>query len=547
MPDVVKDRYTAAVGVRHRRHHRARRRAAAGDPHRRRRPASSARRSCCASRGPRWPRCGSARRPARRCGDLLREGAGHAAQPGPHAGASWRMAANAPMLIKATMVDGKPEVGILPTGQVTGVIDELPTVAELLARIEAEAEATLKRLRDDVGDVAPDGPRPWIDWRRGGVPGRGPGLARASTWPSGSAGARRRARVGRHPRGLRPAPRRGSGGSSPTGGRSCRGPRSTAAAARRCGSGCSSRRSTTGPAARSGSRRTASSCSRRRIFEFGTPEQQDRHPAAAWPRAEDLWCQGWSEPNAGSDLAGVTSRGPARSTAAGCSTARRPGPPAARSAPTSSACSAPTRQRAPQGPHLPPRPARHAGRHRARLRPARRRRGLRRGVLRRRVPRRRRRRPAAWCSASPRAGWAVAMATTGSERGLTLRSPGRFLATAERLVALASRARRRRRCAAGAATAWMHAEAYQLQTLATVTKLAARRQAGRRGEPHQAVVDRARRRAARDRARPARPRRRARRAVEEGLAVRAVRPDLRRHQRDPAQHRRRARPRTARG
>ncbi len=56
------------------------------------------------------------------------------------------MAANAPMLIKATMVDGKPEVGILPTGQVTGVIDELPTVAELLARIEAEAESVLKRL-----------------------------------------------------------------------------------------------------------------------------------------------------------------------------------------------------------------------------------------------------------------------------------------------------------------------------------------------------------------------------------------------------------------
>ena len=56
------------------------------------------------------------------------------------------MAANAPMLIKATMVDGKPEVGILPTGQVTGVIDELPTVAELLARITAEAESTLQRL-----------------------------------------------------------------------------------------------------------------------------------------------------------------------------------------------------------------------------------------------------------------------------------------------------------------------------------------------------------------------------------------------------------------
>lgn len=56
------------------------------------------------------------------------------------------MAANAPMLIKATMVDGRPEVGILPTGQVVGVVDELPTVADLLDRIRTEAEATLKRL-----------------------------------------------------------------------------------------------------------------------------------------------------------------------------------------------------------------------------------------------------------------------------------------------------------------------------------------------------------------------------------------------------------------
>ena len=58
------------------------------------------------------------------------------------------MAANAPMLIKATMVDGKPDIGILPTGQVTGVIDELPTVAALLDRIEAEAEAVLERLEE---------------------------------------------------------------------------------------------------------------------------------------------------------------------------------------------------------------------------------------------------------------------------------------------------------------------------------------------------------------------------------------------------------------
>jgi NAD(P)H-dependent flavin oxidoreductase YrpB (nitropropane dioxygenase family) len=58
------------------------------------------------------------------------------------------MSANAPMLIKATMVDGKVDVGILPTGQVTGVIEELPTVAELIDRIVSEAESTLKKLGD---------------------------------------------------------------------------------------------------------------------------------------------------------------------------------------------------------------------------------------------------------------------------------------------------------------------------------------------------------------------------------------------------------------
>jgi NAD(P)H-dependent flavin oxidoreductase YrpB (nitropropane dioxygenase family) len=50
------------------------------------------------------------------------------------------------MLIKATMVDGRPEVGILPTGQGIGVIDDLPTVAELVARIVEEAEHALARL-----------------------------------------------------------------------------------------------------------------------------------------------------------------------------------------------------------------------------------------------------------------------------------------------------------------------------------------------------------------------------------------------------------------
>lgn len=56
------------------------------------------------------------------------------------------LAANAPMLTKASMVDGRPEVGILPTGQVVGAIDELPRVEQLVWRIVHDANATLARL-----------------------------------------------------------------------------------------------------------------------------------------------------------------------------------------------------------------------------------------------------------------------------------------------------------------------------------------------------------------------------------------------------------------
>lgn len=56
------------------------------------------------------------------------------------------MAANAPMLTKASMVDGNLNVGILPTGQVVGVIEELPSVAELMSNIMTDAENTLARL-----------------------------------------------------------------------------------------------------------------------------------------------------------------------------------------------------------------------------------------------------------------------------------------------------------------------------------------------------------------------------------------------------------------
>jgi NAD(P)H-dependent flavin oxidoreductase YrpB (nitropropane dioxygenase family) len=56
------------------------------------------------------------------------------------------MAANAPMLTKAALVDGKVESGVLPSGQVVGVIDDLPTCKELIDRIIAEADKVLGNL-----------------------------------------------------------------------------------------------------------------------------------------------------------------------------------------------------------------------------------------------------------------------------------------------------------------------------------------------------------------------------------------------------------------
>jgi NAD(P)H-dependent flavin oxidoreductase YrpB (nitropropane dioxygenase family) len=57
------------------------------------------------------------------------------------------MAANAPMMTKAALVDGRTDVGVLPTGQVVGAIDELPTVAELIQRVVGEATEVLNRLQ----------------------------------------------------------------------------------------------------------------------------------------------------------------------------------------------------------------------------------------------------------------------------------------------------------------------------------------------------------------------------------------------------------------
>jgi NAD(P)H-dependent flavin oxidoreductase YrpB (nitropropane dioxygenase family) len=56
------------------------------------------------------------------------------------------MAANTPMLLKKAMVDGRPDLGVMASGQVVGLIDELPTVAELVGRIMKEADEVLERL-----------------------------------------------------------------------------------------------------------------------------------------------------------------------------------------------------------------------------------------------------------------------------------------------------------------------------------------------------------------------------------------------------------------
>jgi NAD(P)H-dependent flavin oxidoreductase YrpB (nitropropane dioxygenase family) len=57
------------------------------------------------------------------------------------------MAANTPMLLKAAMVDGNPDLGVMAAGQVVGVIDDVPSCAELIGRIMTQAHESLARLR----------------------------------------------------------------------------------------------------------------------------------------------------------------------------------------------------------------------------------------------------------------------------------------------------------------------------------------------------------------------------------------------------------------
>jgi alkylation response protein AidB-like acyl-CoA dehydrogenase len=200
------------------------------------------------------------------------------------------------------------------------------------------------------------------------------------------------------------------------------------------------------------------------VFAFGTPEQQDE----ILPRmaaAEQLWCQGWSEPGAGSDLAGITSRG-ARVAGGWLLTGQKTWTT------RGAFCT-----------HLfglfrtDPSAARHAGltyflvpldadgvtvRGFGRLDGDE---GFAEVFLDDVFV------PDSAVLGEVGAGWSVAMATTGSERGLTLRSPGRFLAAASRLRSLAVTRALSPAARDDVVEAHLRAEAYQLFTLAQVTQI----------------------------------------------------------------------------
>jgi len=78
-------------------------------------------------------------------GEMLRQGRAMRRD----SGLTWGqvlMAANTPMLLRAAMVDGRTDLGLMSSGQVAGLIDDLPSCAELIEAIMREAEACLDRI-----------------------------------------------------------------------------------------------------------------------------------------------------------------------------------------------------------------------------------------------------------------------------------------------------------------------------------------------------------------------------------------------------------------
>jgi len=62
------------------------------------------------------------------------------------------MAANTPMLLKAGLVDGNTDAGVLASGQAAGILDDLPSCAELVASIVNDAVTHLRAAAGHVVD-----------------------------------------------------------------------------------------------------------------------------------------------------------------------------------------------------------------------------------------------------------------------------------------------------------------------------------------------------------------------------------------------------------
>ncbi|WP_438296880.1 NAD(P)H-dependent flavin oxidoreductase [Streptomyces sp. HUAS TT7] len=56
------------------------------------------------------------------------------------------LAANTPMLLRASMVEGRTDLGVMASGQVAGLIEDLPSCEELITRVMAEAAHVLATL-----------------------------------------------------------------------------------------------------------------------------------------------------------------------------------------------------------------------------------------------------------------------------------------------------------------------------------------------------------------------------------------------------------------
>jgi alkylation response protein AidB-like acyl-CoA dehydrogenase len=202
------------------------------------------------------------------------------------------------------------------------------------------------------------------------------------------------------------------------------------------------------------------------LFRFGTPEQQDR----ILPRmaaAEDLWCQAWSEPGAGSDLAALSSRA-VRDEAAGGWRLSGQKTWSTRGAFCTNAFGL-------------FRTADSGRRHH----------GLTYFLISLQAPGMTVHGfsrldgdegfadlilddvfvPDRDVLGAVHDGWRVAMATTGSERGLTLRSPGRFRAALERLLELARAQPLEARLVDRLVDCWLDVEAYTRFTEQAVTGL----------------------------------------------------------------------------